>query len=223
MKPNLSPMMNTNMTKISQHAETPKIIEQKQEDLSIPDTSSPTLDRSLVSPNKKSLLDTNNLSQKQKNLHNQISKFDFSFKKKQESDSKKLSKSLLSDLSVKLSINTEMLSHEQFESILDFRSRQMNQSVRQSCFRVSQSALILCSLLRGKLSDQVSFMGSLRKIWGNTLKRKDLTKILKTVDYQVTISSNQVFPYPNESVQKQFKNLKVEFVNVSLFDFRELK
>jgi hypothetical protein len=222
MKPNLSPIINPNITKISPISQTPKVLLQKNQDLLTPKSSSPTLDQSLVSPNKKSLLNPNTLSQKQKNLHDQITKYDFSFKKKQQSDSKKLNKSLLSDLSSKLDISEELLDNGDLESILAFRSNQKDKFVVGSCSRVSQSTLILCLLLRGKLSNEVSFMGSLRKIWGNCLTKNHLKNILKAADYQIT-SSDQGEDSGKDSCHILIKKLKVKFVQVSLFEIWKLK
>ena len=223
MKPNLSPIINPNITKISPVPHCSQVLLQKIPDLPPPKSSTPTLDQSLISPNKKTRLHPNSLSQKQKNFHDQITKFDFSFKKKQFSDSKKLAKSLLSDLSVKLGISEDSLDTGDLESILGFRSRHRDRFIIDSGFKVSQSTLILCLLLRGKLRDEVSLMEALRKIWGKCVKKRHIESILKAADYRVITSSSQNCHTLADASQGLLKKIKVKFAHVSLFQFCKLK
>lgn len=174
----------------------------------------------LVSPTKPHLQNSETDSQTRKNLHDDLAKFDFTFKKKASLDATDLSASLVQDLSAKLGIAEDSLDGDRLKPIWPLRNPRKEAQMTQNSFRVSQSVLVLRLLLRGKLREEISLMTALNKIWGNQIRKKDLLRVLKSTDFNVIVDPNQRDPNETQRENSQLRTLKIAFVNVSAGDSR---
>ena len=219
MKPNLNSITNLKTFQPKKDFSKQKSPKKKSEIERTQMRQTQSSDLTLVSPSKSTKLPCKPFTESQKNIQDQITKFDFSFKKKNKPEDETLQNLVMKQLCSKLSLNSDAFEAEDLRLILQFRSSQLTQFFGSPSYRVSQSAVLLCQLLRGKINQNLSFASSLKIIWGNSFSKKELVQIIKAVDYRMVVESPCQSPRLRFSkLQKdQFLSLKVSFVNVMFF------
>lgn len=171
----------------------------------------------LMSPLKPNLHDTNLSLETRKTLISQKVKFDFSFKKIQRKDPKKSIQCVFDALCQKIGLSSDIFDRDEFNIIFQFVNGKQNNFEDIFFEEIIHSAFIICQILRGKLNDKFSLMNCLQKIWGNSLTKKEIGKILKIVDYRLVLGETQASKNYSDSHRSIFKCVKINFVNVSYF------
>lgn len=214
MKPNPRSQVSSNLLQSPPKSKEQGVFPKNLKDQNARESLSPTRELALVSPTKPANQNSHIDSQSQKNLHDELTRFDFSFKKKPNLAPTGLPCSLVQDLSAKLGLEEDSLGRDSLRPIWPARDPLKDDEMSQTSFRVSQSVLVLRLLLRGKLRAEISLMGALNKIWGDRIKKKDLVRVLKATDFNVIVDPDASGPVESRLEQRRLKTLKVKFVNV---------